>query len=116
MDSMVATYLRWRNGLPDLRTMPAEDAWYAFRGAHEDRCALCRTESDRLLIDHDHTLGLVRGLLCGSCNRMTPSDALYGSRAKLPRMPHAILLYTQWPPSAVTGIRERYYSPKVIDP
>jgi hypothetical protein len=37
----------------------------------EGRCAICKKEEDdrSLAIDHCHTTGKVRGLLCGSCNR-----------------------------------------------
>jgi hypothetical protein len=31
-------------------------------------CAICGTEPDELVVDHCHTNGNVRGLLCHSCN------------------------------------------------
>lgn len=40
--------------------------------AQGGRCAVCGTRPKgrrpRLVVDHDHSSGLVRGLLCGNCN------------------------------------------------
>lgn len=39
--------------------------------AQGGRCAVCRKPQSRSFdVDHDHTTGAVRGLLCTSCNRM----------------------------------------------
>lgn len=40
--------------------------------AQDNSCACCKTEFDGLIkpnVDHDHETGLVRGILCYSCNR-----------------------------------------------
>ena len=34
----------------------------------EGKCSICSVEADRLNIDHCHTTGKVRGLLCWDCN------------------------------------------------
>jgi len=34
----------------------------------EDSCAICLDSTKKLVIDHDHKSGKVRGLLCGNCN------------------------------------------------
>jgi hypothetical protein len=43
---------------------------------HGNRCAVCtakaggwRANGGRLVVDHDHETGAIRGLLCPSCNR-----------------------------------------------
>jgi hypothetical protein len=38
--------------------------------AQDGRCAICGAErgTRRLAIDHDHTTGFIRGLLCVRCN------------------------------------------------
>jgi hypothetical protein len=51
----------------------------------EGRCKLCKAETPRLLIDHDHALGdwAVRGLICHPCNQhLKVVDA--GRRPKSP--------------------------------
>ncbi len=46
------------------------DDFYALLAAQQGVCAICGgVESQRLHVDHDHTTGAVRGLLCGPCNR-----------------------------------------------
>lgn len=40
----------------------------AMREAQNDRCAICDKKFKRPYVDHDHTTGEVRGLLCNGCN------------------------------------------------
>lgn len=42
-------------------------AWEAMAAGQGYRCALCRRQT-KLVVDHDHETGKVRGLLCRACN------------------------------------------------
>lgn len=49
--------------------------WHDMFEAQEGRCLICKTHEDetsrkRLFVDHNHTTGKVRALLCDPCNRM----------------------------------------------
>ena len=44
-----------------------EDEFSVLERSHNGKCAICGSESP-LRIDHDHSTGAVRGLLCHNCN------------------------------------------------
>lgn len=61
-----AHYVRRKYGL-------TEGEYLALLESHNFKCAICgRPEKDcmysRLYVDHEHTTGSIRGLLCNSCN------------------------------------------------
>lgn len=57
--SLASTASRYGLGAKALRVMLREA---------NGRCALCKRESKKLVVDHDHASGAVRGLLCSACN------------------------------------------------
>lgn len=45
------------------------DAYMRLAKKQKNRCGICGTDEHVLNVDHNHTTGKVRGLLCNSCNR-----------------------------------------------
>jgi hypothetical protein len=72
----------------------------AIRRWQAGRCAICGLRPARLVIDHHHVSGLVRGLLCASCN------VAEGRRTSYYAEPYAS--YRRRPPAVIVGLTERY--------
>lgn len=63
----------------------------------DGRCAACGILSDRLVEDHDHRTGFIRGYLCRSCNTREGK----GGGALL-------ALYRERNPATILGVEEVY--------
>ena len=57
--------VRWRKA--GISITPGE--YVALREAQNSRCAICLNTPTVLVVDHCHRTGVVRGLLCSTCNR-----------------------------------------------
>lgn len=93
----------WSWPIPDPRPLstinrvtPADMQWDDF---HDGRCALCG-ERDDTVEDHDHATGLLRGLLCRSCNTIE-------GRNHDPDTP--VAAYRERNPATILGYVERYF-------
>ncbi|MFJ9420663.1 endonuclease domain-containing protein [Streptomyces sp. NPDC101249] len=76
------------------------DPRYALISWHSGRCAACGYRDARLVMDHDHDTGQVRGLLCRSCNSSEPHDDGLFRR------------YRERPPAEIIGVQLRYFDPR----
>lgn len=71
----------------------------AFRAWHAGRCAACGFPAGRLVEDHDHETGLVRGMLCRPCNSSEPhDDGLFRK-------------YRERSPAEILGLQLHYFDP-----
>lgn len=66
-----------------------------------DQCGLCGSPGRETVLDHCHRTGLIRGLLCRSCN------VHEGLRHDSP----AVIAYRLRSPAVLLGVTEPYYSP-----
>lgn len=71
----------------------------ALRRWQDGACAMCSASRGRLLVDHCHRTGQVRGLLCSSCNT---AEGLGSSPA--------FAAYRERPPAVMLGVEEQYGS------
>lgn len=60
------SYIKWKYGL-------SKEEYEAMLSSQTNLCAICKQTGrhirfDKLCVDHDHSTGKVRGLLCGKCN------------------------------------------------
>jgi hypothetical protein len=72
----------------------------ALRRWQAGACAMCSARRGRLLVDHCHQTGLVRGLLCTSCNT---AEGMHSAPA--------FVAYRERPPAVLLGVEEQYGSP-----
>lgn len=62
----------WARGIKERYGLTAEQYWALYE-AQGRTCYICRRangKAKRLAVDHDHSSGFVRGLLCGPCNNI----------------------------------------------
>jgi hypothetical protein len=89
----------WSWPAPETCTFRDEDTARMFLSWWNQMCATCGSENT-LVEDHDHRTGLVRGMLCRSCNiREGKSDS--GVFRK----------YRERNPASILGIQVQYWSP-----
>lgn len=71
----------------------------------DGRCAVCEEARLELVTDHDHATGLVRGLLCRSCNTREAFSHTPGEGRDV------YIAYRKRPPTAILGLTIRYLDP-----
>jgi hypothetical protein len=101
VDAMIPACWSWemptapapRDPDPDVAGLAVIDEWQG------GRCAICSAQGV-LVTDHDHSTGLVRGLLCHRCNT-----------AEAARTAGPYRRYRERPPAAILGVQTRYWDP-----
>lgn len=83
-----------RRYLGDARSLYVMGPW------HAGRCAICGSDGDVLVNEHDHRTGLMRGRTCQSCN--VREGLNYGG---------VFAKYRERNPATICGVTERYWNP-----
>jgi hypothetical protein len=85
-----------RNLLTRLRKFHlTREQFFALSAKQNQQCAICTISSQKLHIDHDHSTGMVRGLLCNRCNsRLAALDFVRTHTDWV----HAASIYCEHPP------------------
>lgn len=87
---------------PDVR-IPRWYAWWRLHDLQDGTCATC--DAPAYAIDHDHTTGLVRGLLCVSCNKREGACA---AQARFGSHPGRPCFQDYWDNPPTAGLRWLY--------
>ena len=106
-DTNPSRVIGWQTtGMVDPRTgaPPTADGLQDLWSSQGEQCGVCHEElcdrtrgGRRIVVDHDHRTGLVRGLICQRCN------VLLERKPKDPQMAHMVQQYlSDWP--AMRGI------------
>lgn len=86
--------------VPEREVPPHLSAAQALRRWQAGACAMCSARPERLLVDHCHRSGLIRGLLCTSCNTAEGLQSAPSFDA-----------YRERPPAVMLGVEEQYGTP-----
>ena len=99
---LVCAPCREEGGRPPQQTTINEDTFSALFAAQDGKCAICGATGG-LLVDHDHSTGLVRGLLCHRCN--VKLGQYHDSTSRLRRSGHPEFAeYVCFPPAQRKGL------------
>ena len=95
------SYLQWQQNTErwDKNTLVLEgsEGLHELHEWQEGRCAMCGHERGKILMDHCHESGLIRGLLCHSCNLNESGN--YDVRWQI---------YRKFPPTMLLNVRVFY--------
>ena len=91
------------------------DEWNLIEAFQNKVCFICgkpNKSGNRLSTDHSHTTGLIRGLLCSSCNRILGKieDPRFWRDETIVRL-ERLILYLKRPPAVEALGREVYTFP-----
>lgn len=89
--------LALRDPDPDVAGLAVIEKWQA------GRCGICSAET-LLVTDHNHSTGLIRGLLCQRCNTAEAFRDVGPYRR-----------YRERPPAVILGVQARYWDPFARD-